>query len=120
MRGLFTVEITTKELIAHAGENIDIDARLVNSHTRWLDYVNAVIRDMDPKYYDNVEDRFKDLAFSLIEILGEATTQITNFNNALDQKDDDWDNYVDDIRAEYDDRIADLETELAEAREEED
>lgn len=112
--------ITTKELIAHAGENIDIDARLANSRTRWLDYVNAVIRDMDPRHYDNVEDRFKDLAFSLIELLGEATTQITNFNNALDQKDDEWDNYVDDIRAEYDDRIADLETELAEAREEED
>lgn len=38
--------ITTKELIAHAEENIDVDARLANSHTRWLDYVNATIRDM--------------------------------------------------------------------------
>lgn len=112
--------ITTKELIAHAGENIDVDARLANSRTRWLDYVNATIRYMDPKYYDNEQDRFRDLPVSLIELLGEATTQITNFNNALDQKEDDWDNYVDDIRAEYDDRIADLETELAEAREEED
>lgn len=112
--------ITTKELIAHAGENIDIDARLANSHTYWLDYVNAVIRDMDPKYYDNEQDRFRDLAFSLIEILGEATTQITNLDDELDQKDDEWDNYVDDIRAQYEDRIADLETELAEAREEED
>lgn len=112
--------ITTKDLIAHAGENIDIDARLVNSHTRWLDYVKATLRDIDPKYYDNVEDRFKDLAFSLIELLGEATTQITNLDDELDQKDDEWDNYVDDIRAEYDDRIADLETELAGAREEED
>lgn len=120
MRGLLIVAITTKELIDHAGENIDIDARLANSRTRWLDYVNATIRDTDPKYYDNEQDRFRDLAVSLIELLGEATTQITNFNNALDQKDDDWDNYVDDIRAEYDDRIADLETELAEAREEED
>lgn len=100
--------ITTKELIDHAGENIDIDARLVNSHTCWLDYVNATIRDMDPKYYDNEQDRFRDLAVSLIELLGEATAQITNFNNALDQKDDEWNNYVDDIRAEYDDRIADL------------
>lgn len=57
--------ITTKELIAHAGENIDIDARLANSHTRWLDYVSAVIRDMDPSHYENAEDRFKDLAFSI-------------------------------------------------------
>lgn len=112
--------ITTKELIAHAGENIDIDARLVNNHTRWLDYVNATLRNTDSKYYDNVEDRFKDLAFGLIELLGEATTQITNLDDELDQKDDEWDNYVDDIRIEYDDRIADLETELAEAREEED
>ncbi len=111
--------ITTKELIDHAEENIDIDAS-VNSHTRWLDYVKATLRDIDPKYYDNVEDRFKDLAFSLIELLGEATTQITNLDDELDQKDDEWDNYVDDIRAEYDDRIADLETELAGAREEED
>lgn len=109
--------ITTKELIAHAGENIEVDARLANSHTRWLDYVNATIRDMDPKYYDNEQDRFRDLAVSLIEVLGEATAQINNLNNELDQKDDDWDNYVDDIRAEYDDRIADLETELAEAEE---
>ena len=105
--------ITTKELIAHAGENIDIDARLVNSHTRWLDYVKATLR-------DNEQDRFRDLAVSLIELLGEATTQITNLDDELDQKDDEWDNYVDDIRAEYDDRIADLETELAGAREEED
>ena len=56
----------------------------------------------------------------MIELLGEATAQITKLNDELDQKDDDWDNYVDDIRAEYDDRIADLETELAGAREEED
>lgn len=112
--------ITTKDLIAHAEENIDVDARLANSHTRWLDYVNAVIRDMDPRHYDNEQDRFRDLAFSLIEILGEATTQITNLDDELDQKDDEWDNYVDDIRAQYDDRIADLETELAGAREEED
>lgn len=112
--------ITTKELIDHAGENIDIDARLVNNHTRWLDYVNTTLRDMDPKYYDNEQDRFRDLAVSLIELLGEATAQITNLDNELDQKDDEWDNYVDDVRAEYDDRIADLETELAEAREEED
>lgn len=109
--------IITKELIDHAEENIDIDARLVNSHTRWLDYVKATLRDIDPKYYDNEQDRFRDLAFSLIELLGEATTQITNLDDELDQKDDDWDNYVDDIRAEYDDRIADLETELAEVEE---
>ena len=75
--------ITIKELIDHARENNDIDARIVNSHTRWLDYVKATLRD-------------------------------------IDQKDDEWDNYVDDVRAEYDDRIADLETELAGAREEED
>lgn len=112
--------ITTKELIAHAEENIDVDARLVNNHTRWLDYVNTTLRDTDPKYYDNEQDRFSDLAISLIELLGEATAQITNLDNELDQKDDEWDNYVDDVRAEYDDRIADLETELAEAREEED
>lgn len=112
--------ITTKELIAHAEENIDVDARLANSRTRWLDYVNATIRDTDPKYYDNEQDRFRDLAVSLIEVLGEATAQINNFNNELDQKDDEWDNYVDDIRAQYEDRLADLETELAGAREEED
>ena len=117
MRGLFTVEITTKELIDHAGENIDIDARLVNSHTRWLDYVNATIRDMDPKYYDNEQDRFRDLAVSLIEVIGEATAQITKLNDELDQKDDEWNNYVDDVRAEYEDEIANLETELAEAEE---
>lgn len=111
------MSITTKELIAHAGENIDIDARLANSHTRWLDYVNATIRDMDPKYYDNEQDRFRDLAVSLIELLGEATAQITNFDNELDQKDDEWDNYVDDVRAQYEDRLADLETQLAEAEE---
>ena len=109
--------ITTKELIDHAGENIDIDARLVNSHTRWLDYVNATIRDMDPKYYDNEQDRFRDLAVSLIEVLGEATAQITKLNNELDQKDDEWDAYVDDVRAEYEDRVCDLEEQLAEAEE---
>lgn len=112
--------ITTKELIAHAGENIDVDARLANSHTRWLDYVKATLRDIDPKYYDNVEDRFKDLAFSLIELLGEATTQITNLDDELDKNDNAWDAYLDDVRSEYDGRIADLETELAGAREEED
>ena len=112
--------ITNKELIAHAGENIDVDARLANSHTSWLDYVNTTIRNMDPKYYDNEQDRFRDLAFRLIEVLGEATAQITNLDDELDQKDDEWDAYVDDVRAEYDDRIADLETELAGAREEED
>lgn len=109
--------ITTKELIAHAEENIDVDARLANSHTRWLDYVNATIRDIDPKYYDNEQDRFSDLAISLIELLGEATAQITNLDNELDQKDDEWDNYVDDVRAEYEDQVADLETQLAEAEE---
>lgn len=109
--------ITTKELIAHAGENIDVDARLANSRTRWLDYVNATIRDMDPKYYDNEQDRFRDLAVSLIEVIGEATAQITKLNDELDQKDDEWDNYVDDVRAEYEDEIANLETELAEAEE---
>ena len=112
--------IITKELIAHAEENIDVDARLANSRTRWLDYVNATIRDMDPKYYDNEQDRFRDLAVSLIEVIGEATTQITNLDDELDQKDDEWDNYVDDVRAKYEDRIADLEAELAETREEED
>ena len=111
------MEITTEELIAHAGENIDVDARLANGHTRWLDYVNATIRDMDPKYYDNEQDRFRDLAVSLIEVLGEATAQINNLNNELDQKDDEWDNYVDDIRAQYEDRLADLETQLAEVEE---
>lgn len=109
--------ITTKELIAHAEENIDVDARLANGRTRWLDYVNATIRDMDPKYYNNEQDRFRDLAVSLIEVLGEATAQINNFNNELDQKDDEWDNYVDDIRAQYEDRLADLETQLAEVEE---
>lgn len=108
--------ITTKELIDHAEENIDIDAS-VNSHTRWIDYVNATIRDMDPKYYDNEQDRFRDLAVSLIEVLGEATAQITNLDNELDQKDDEWDNYVDDVRAEYEDRVCDLEEKLAEAEE---
>ena len=112
--------ITTKELIDHAGENIDVDARLANSHTRWLDYVNATIRDMDPKYYNNEQDRFRDLAVSLIELLGESTTQITNLDDELDQKDDECDNYIDDIRAQYEDRLADLETQLAGAREEED
>lgn len=114
------MEITTKELIDHAGQNIDIDAIFANSHTRWLDYVNATIRDMDPKYYDNEQDRFRDLAFSLIELLGEATTHITNLNDELEQKDDEWDNYIDDIRIGYDARIADLETALTGAREEED
>lgn len=109
--------ITTKELIAHAGENIDVDARLANSRTRWLDYVNATIRDMDPKYYDNEQDRFRDLVVGLIEVIGEATAQITKLNDELDQKDDEWDNYVDDVRAEYEDEIANLETELAEAEE---
>ncbi len=109
--------ITIKELITHAEENIDVDARLANSHTRWLDYVNATIRDMDPKYYDNEQDRFRDLAVSLIEILGEATAQITSLNNELDKKDDDWDAYVDEVRADYEDEIANLETELAEAEE---
>lgn len=111
------MEITTEELIAHAGENIDVDARLANSHTRWLDYVNATIRDMDPKYYDNEQDRFRDLAVSLIEVLGETTAQINNLNNELDQKDDECDNYVDYIRDQYEDRLADLETQLAEAEE---
>lgn len=109
--------ITTKDLIAHAGENIDVDARLANSHTRWLDYVNTTIRDMDPKYYDNEQDRFRDLAVSLIEVLGEATAQITNLDSELDQKDDEWDAYVDDVRAEYEDRVCDLEEKLAEAEE---
>lgn len=109
--------ITTKELIAHAEENIDVDARLANSHTRWLDYVNATIRDIDPKYYDSQQDRFSDLTISLIELLGEATTQITNLDDELDQKDDEWDNYVDDIRAQYEDRLADLEEKLAEIEE---
>lgn len=109
--------ITTKELIAHAEENIDVDARLANSRTRWLDYVNATIRDMDPKYYDNEQDRFRDLAVSLIEVLGEATAQITNLDNELDQKDDEWDAYVDDVRAEYEDRVCDLEEKLAEVEE---
>ena len=72
---------------------------------------------MDPKYYDNEQDRFRDLAVSLIEVLGEATAQITKLNEELDQKDDEWDNYVDDVRAEYEDEIANLETELAEAEE---
>lgn len=111
------MEITTKELIAHAEENIDVDARLANSHTRWLDYVNATLRDIDPKYYDNEQDRFSDLAFSLVEVIGEATAQITKLNNELDQKDDEWDNYVDDVRAEYEDQVADLEEQLAEAEE---
>lgn len=109
--------ITTKELIDHAGSNIDIDARLVNSHTRWLDYVNATLRDIDPKYYDNEQDRFSDLAFSLVEVIGEATAQITKLNDELDQKDDKWNNYVDYVRAEYEDEIANLEEQLAEAEE---
>lgn len=109
--------ITTKELIAHAEENIDVDARLANSHTRWLDYVNATIRDIDPKYYDNEQDRFSDLTISLIELLGEATAQITNLDNELDKNDNAWDAYVDDVRAEYEDRVCDLEEQLAEAEE---
>lgn len=109
--------ITTKELIAHAGENIDVDARLANIHTRWLDYVNATIRDTDPKYYDNEQDRFSDLTISLIELLGEATAQITNLDNELDKNDNDWDAYLDDVRAQYEDRLADLKTQLAEAEE---
>lgn len=109
--------IITKELIAHAEENIDVDARLANGRTRWLDYVNATIRDMDPKYYNNEQDRFSDLAISLIELLGEATAQITNLDNELDKNDNAWDAYLDDVRSEYEDRVCDLETQLAEAEE---
>lgn len=53
---------------------------------------------MDPSHYENAEDRFKDLAFSLIEVIGEATAQITSLNDELGQKDDEWDAYVDDVR----------------------
>lgn len=53
----------------------------------------------------------------MIEVIGEATAQITSLNDELGQKDDEWDAYVDDVRAEYEDRVVDLETQLAEAEE---